>query len=191
MVLAAEPIDDSQLTQLGLNLITKCGILPDGCREWRLKLAASQTWANFKIHFALQDRDRQEKATAASSGYSGAVLAVQPIAPPVVSGAPLYLSISALASTFLPSGTELVALLTEPTKSCAAATNIAKPPSNPVKPTVRRHCCTHGSTTNSSHSSATCCTKAPGQIDTATWRNKQGGNATTNVPPARRSKPSE
>jgi hypothetical protein len=190
-VLAAEPIADSQLTRLGLTLITKCGMMPDGCREWRLKPAASQTWANFKIHFALHDRDRQETATAASSGYSGAVLAVQPIAPPVVSGAPLDSSIAALAATVLPSGAELVALLTELAKFRAAATNNAKPTSNPVKPTARGYCWTHGSTTNSSHSSATCRNKAPGHIDTATWRNKQGGNATTYVPPVRRAKPSE
>jgi hypothetical protein len=184
-VLAAEPIADSQLTRLGLNLITKCGMMPDGCREWRLKPAATQTWANFKVHFALQDRDRQETATATSLGYSGAVVVVQPIvAPPDSSNA-------ALAATVLPSGAELVALLTELAKFRAAAATTAKPPSNPVKPAARGYCWTHGSTTNSSHSSATCRNKAVGHIDTATWRNKQGGNATTYAPPARRAKPSE
>jgi hypothetical protein len=81
-LLAAEPIADSQLTRLGLNLITKCGIMPDGFREWRLKPAATQTWANFKVHFALQDRDRQETATATYLGYSGAVVVVKPIVAP-------------------------------------------------------------------------------------------------------------
>jgi hypothetical protein len=41
-VLEAEPIADSQLTRLGMNLITKCGMMPDGCREWRLKPAATR-----------------------------------------------------------------------------------------------------------------------------------------------------
>jgi hypothetical protein len=31
--LAAEPIADSQLTRIGLQLISKCGMFPDGCRE--------------------------------------------------------------------------------------------------------------------------------------------------------------
>jgi hypothetical protein len=33
-VLEAEPIADTQLMRLGLNIITKCGMFPDGCREW-------------------------------------------------------------------------------------------------------------------------------------------------------------
>jgi hypothetical protein len=50
-VLAAEPIADTQLTCIGLHLITKTGMLPDGCREWHLQAVANQTWAAFKSHF--------------------------------------------------------------------------------------------------------------------------------------------
>jgi hypothetical protein len=172
--LAAEPIADSQLVRIGQHLIFKTGLFPDGCREWRLKPDADQTWANFKTHFARHDRDRQETATSASAGYAGAV---QPTNPPETPDG------SACAVTALPSGPELIALLTE------LATLRKTQPANSTTPrsltSARGYCWTHGSTTNSTHTSATCKNKAPGHVDTATWRNKCGGNAQRYVPPNR------
>jgi hypothetical protein len=103
---------DTQLMRLYLNIITKCGMIPDGCREWRMKPVSAQTRAAFKTHFVMHDRDRLETATAASAGYHGAALAVGPVqsstaetilAPPAAT----------LAATVLPSGAELVVLITE------------------------------------------------------------------------------
>jgi hypothetical protein len=89
-------------------------MFPNGCCDWCLKPAATQTWANFKLHFNLQDCDRQETATAVYAGYSGAVLAVQPVVPPIVREAPApATSIAALAATVLRSGAELVAFLVD------------------------------------------------------------------------------
>ena len=175
--LAKEPIADSQLVRLGQTLVLKTGLFPDGCREWRLKADADQTWAAFKTHFARHDRDRLESATTASAGYAGAV---QPVLDPAPAGA-------ALAVTALPSGPELIALLTE-------LASLRKAQSGPTVPprtgsTARGYCWTHGSTTNSAHSSATCKNKAEGHVDTATWRNQCGGNATRYVPPTRRPAP--
>jgi hypothetical protein len=65
--------------RLSLKIITKCGMFPDGCREWRMKPVAAQTWAAFKTHFSMHDRDRLEMATAASTGYHSAALAVRPV----------------------------------------------------------------------------------------------------------------
>jgi hypothetical protein len=172
--LANEPIADSQMVRLGQTLLLKTGLFPDGCREWRLKPDADHTWANFKTHFARHDRDRIETTTTASAGYAGAV---QPILDPVPDGA-------ALAVTALPSGPELIALLTE-----LASLRKAQPgPTTPTRTasTARGYCWTHGSTTNSAHTSATCKNKAPGHVDTATWRNQCGGNSTRYVPPTRR-----
>jgi hypothetical protein len=172
--LAKEPIADSQMVRIGQHLIFKTGLFPAGCREWRLKPDADQTWAAFKTHFSRHDRDRQETATSASAGYAGAV---QPTAPtPTLDG-------SALAATALPSGPELLALLTE-----LAALRKGQTPGPPApRPTssARGYCWTHGSTANSAHTSATCKNKAPGHVDTATWRNKCGGNAQRYVPPTR------
>jgi hypothetical protein len=92
---------------------------------------------------------------------------------------------SALAISALPSGPELVALLAELAKLRAAATR--SPSSSTPRSTQRGYCWTHGSTANSAHTSATCRNKAPGHVDTATWRNKCGGCSTQYVPPSRRS----
>ncbi len=171
--LANEPIADSQLVRIGQSLIFKTGLFPDGCREWRLKSDDDQTWPNFKSHFARHDRDRLETATTASAGYAGAVQPV--IEAPTATG-------TALAATALPSGPELIALLTE------LAAFRKNQPTNSTRPTTQRgYCWTHGSTTNNAHTSATCRNKAPGHVDTATWRNKCGGNTQQYVPPTRRS----
>jgi hypothetical protein len=176
---AAEPIADTQLARMGHQLVLKSGMFPDGCREWRLKPAADQTWANFKTHFARQDLDRQETATSTSGGYNGTAFHVQATLP-ASDSTPTG---TALAATVLPSGPELIALLAELAQLRAAA----KTPATRTTPTsARGYCWTHGSTANSAHTSATCKNKLPGHIDSATWRNKQGGNVTAYVPPSRR-----
>lgn len=173
--LALEPVADSQLVRLGQTLILKTGLFPDGCREWRLKADADQTWAEFKLHFARHDRDRLETTTTASAGYAGAVQPVAPTPPP---------DGTALAATALPSGPELIALLTE-----LATLRQAKIPATRSASANRGYCWTHGSSSNSEHTSATCNNKAPGHVDTATWRNKCGGNEQKYVPRHRRSAP--
>jgi hypothetical protein len=156
-----------------------------------LQPTANQTWAAFKIHFARQDRDRIDTTTASSAGYSGAALAVVPVVVPSAPGtapsAPTDLLGAALAGTALPSGPELVALLTELAKFRAAAATRPTPTRAATTPGAQRgYCWTHGSTANAEHSSATCRNKAPGHVDTATWRNKHGGNPGNYTPPSRR-----
>jgi hypothetical protein len=113
---AAKPIVDSALARMGYQLILKTGMFPDGCRKWRLLPDANQTFAQQKIHFAYQDRDRIDPATTASAGYNGTVLHVQP-APPVpaptaIPGTALAaIDSTALAATVMPSGPVLIALL--------------------------------------------------------------------------------
>jgi hypothetical protein len=184
--LANEPIANTQLARMGQTLILKTGLFSDGCREWRLRPEPLQTWPEFKVHFARQERDRLETATTASAGYSGGVFAIQPVphpSIPPVSQPPTHLpeAPTANAVTPLPSGPELAALLAELARFRAAA----KP--SPTA-TTRGYCWTHGSTANTAHSSATCKNKADGHIDTATWRNKAGGNPNAYVPPSRRPK---
>ncbi len=177
--LAKEPIADSQLVRIGQSLIFKTGLFPDGCREWRLKPDADQTWNEFKTHFARHDRDRLETATTASAGFAGAVQPSEPT--PAPDG-------SACAATALPSGPELIALLTE-LATFRKNQSPGAPTARPVS-SSRGYCWTHGSTTNNAHTSATCRNKAPGHVDTATWRNKCGGNAQRYVPPTRTPAPS-
>jgi hypothetical protein len=174
---AAEPIADTTLSRMGYQLILKTGMFPDGCREWRLKPEVDQTWANFKIHFARQDRDRLETATAESSGYGTAFL-VRPGEPPSVPAPTIE---SALVATTLPSGDELVALLVE-LRQFRMMHQKQTTPTTPKSTGARGYCWTHGSSANATHTSLTCKNKAPGHIDSATWRNQQGGNPNQYAP---------
>jgi hypothetical protein len=166
-------------------MVTKTGMFPDGCRKWRLKSAAAQTWGDFKTHFARQDRDCVETTTASMAGYSDTafVVTAPSVAPPTDPLPPG----AALAATVLPSGPELVALLSELAAFRAAAARPATTATTPAPTTLptRGYCWTHGSTANNTHTSATCRNKAPGHVDHATWRNKQGGSSTSYVPPSR------
>jgi hypothetical protein len=176
---------------MGQSLINKTGMFADGCR-WRLLPEAQQTWATFKMHFARQERDRLETATTASAGYSGAAFAVTPsiavptppnnpdatLAPPT----PAFDG-AANAVAHTPTGAELAALIAELTR-LRAATRVPTPASNTTA--ARGYCWTHGSIANSAHTSATCRNRAEGHVDTATWRNKCGGNTGTFVPSSRR-----
>jgi hypothetical protein len=185
---AAEPIADTVLTRIGYQIIIKTGMFADGCRDWRLLPEANQTWAAFKTHFARQERDRHETATAASTGYSGTAFHVQAVGSP-----PPPSTNTALAATILPSGPELLALLVELRNLRASTKPTGTPtPSPPAasKHIARGYCWTHGSTANATHSSSTCKNKAPGHVDTATWRNQLGGNPNAYVPHSRRTDPS-
>jgi hypothetical protein len=177
---ALEPIADSHLAYMGYQLVLKTGMFTDGCRDWRMLPDANRTWANFKTHFARQDRDRLELATAATTGFGGNAFSLQHV--PVPTDEPPVAPSTAAAVTALPTGPALVALLVELRDLRLAATN-PPPKAPPAKSTAARgYCWTHGSTTNATHSSSTCKNKAPGHVDTATWRNQQGGNPNTYVP---------
>ena len=190
---AAEPIADSTLCRLAYQLVLKTGLFPDGCREWRLLTDAQQTWARFKIHFARQDRDRLETSTANTLGYGTAFHVRPPDAAHLVTSHDATLvpsqvaDGSALAATALPSGPELIALLLElrNLRAAAAKAPTAPAPNQKATPGPRGYCWTHGSSSNGAHTSATCKNKAPGHVDTATWRNQQGGNPAIYVPRSR------
>jgi hypothetical protein len=193
---AAEPIADTLLVRMGYQLVLKTGMFADGCRDWRLRPEADQTWANFQTHFARQDRDRLETTTTAGAGYTptayaavgSPALATIPAPPVVLPGAPS--SACALAAVpsgppCMPTGAELTALLSELRLLRAAAAKSGPSAASPLAG-ARGYCWTHGSTANGTHTSATCKNKASGHIDSATWRNKQGGNPNTYVPRSRR-----
>jgi hypothetical protein len=177
---ANEPIASTQLARMGLHLLVKTGLFPDGCREWRMKPDADQTWPQFKIHFARQDRDRQEIAATTTGTFSGTVNAVAP-APPAapVNPIPGHGSANAIVSP-LPTAAEYATLLAELAR--LRATN----PAPSARQPPRGYCWTHGSTSNATHTSATCKTPADGHVHTATWRNKCGGNPNTFIPATRR-----
>jgi hypothetical protein len=131
--LANEPIADTQLARMGQTIILKTGLFPDGCREWRLKPDAQQTWPNFKQHFARMERDRLETATTSTSGYSAAAFAASQV--PLPPDNPNDGAIN--AATMVPTAAELSALMSELTR--LRATVAAKPSSN-AAPVTRGYC---------------------------------------------------
>jgi hypothetical protein len=176
---ANEPIADSHLARMGYAIINQTGLFPDACREWRLLPDALQTWQPFKQHFARHERDRLELATTYTSGFTPTAHAIcLPIA--TTEPAPNDLTINAV--TKLPTGPEYAALLSELARLRLTATPRPAPPVT----IARGYCWTHGSTSNHVHTSATCKNRADGHIETATWRNKCGGNPNAFVPASRR-----
>jgi hypothetical protein len=166
---------------MGQALVLKTSLFPDGCREWRLTPDAQQTWANFKIHFARQERDRLETATTATAGYSGTAFATVSHPTPV----PPHGEAHAAAATITPAA--LADLLAEVSRLRLACTPV---PRTATPPVTRGYCWTHGSSTNASHASTTCKNRADGHMEAATWRNKLGGNPNAYAPAPRRSRTS-
>jgi hypothetical protein len=180
---------------MGQNMVHQTGMYPDACKAWRLMLEANQTWNAFKVHFANHDRDQLATMTA-SNAFTGTAFSAHPapsssaIQAPntaIVPTPPLDTMGTALAAYALPSGPELIALLAELAK--LRATVAAPAGTTTPKPAQRGYCWTHGSSANAAHTSATCKNKAPGHVDSATYRNKHGGNQLAYVPPVRRFSP--
>jgi hypothetical protein len=143
----------------------KCGMFPDGCRDWRLFHEAYQTWDRFKTHLAQQDRNRTKLATAANSGFNGTAFHLQ--GPISSSSPPIVTDNVACAATILPTGAELLTLLVK-LHNLRTTDKPSATPSPPINTSprpasvARGYCWTHVSTANAAHSSAICQIKAPG-----------------------------
>jgi hypothetical protein len=67
---------NTQIVNLAYSIIMATGHFEVACREWRLKIAADRTWANWKTHFAAAYNDLRETAiTTKTAGFHGAHLA--------------------------------------------------------------------------------------------------------------------
>jgi hypothetical protein len=169
-----EPIADATVARIGYNQILRTGLFGDACREWRLRDAVNQTYAEFVTHFKRQDRDRLESTTAGMSGYAAmtCVDIQQPTEPEQQVN-------SATSIT-----TDLAAILKELQLYRATAIPAQQPPPHIPSPTTTPmgYCWTHGSSKNTQHTSRTCTRKAEGHNDAATFRNKMGGSTKTWTP---------
>jgi hypothetical protein len=169
-----EPLVDSHVARLGYNLVLQTGLFPDACWDWRLKPFADCTFAAFQTHFWRMYMDFQEAATSGSAGFHGAANLAA-----AADNQPAPLSEHAILLT------ELAALWAQ-----LAAAVIAPPPAAPhmskrcAQHPARSYCSTHGSSDNTTHTSSTCCNKANGHRDEATFCNKLGGSThNQGVPP--------
>lgn len=158
-----EPITNTQVARLGYSIIFNTGLFTEACREWRLKPDAEQTFAILQTHFRRMDLDRLETTTTGTAGYHGANSIIQQPHAPV------------------PPTTEEVSLMMAELHLLRAqahqANNVAPPSYAPRQPPQQlSYCWSHGTSRNTSHTSATCRNKQPGHQDTATLSNPMGGS---------------
>lgn len=69
---ARSPYSQAQILNTAFLLIQKTGIFNKECRNWRKKLPADKTWANFKTFFkeAYDDYREDNQMTASHTGYN-------------------------------------------------------------------------------------------------------------------------
>jgi hypothetical protein len=170
-----DPPSEPRLVRLGYSIIQKTGLFEVACREWRYKPQVDKTFANLQLHFKKGDRDRQLTITSGTAGYHGAHnVAAQPTVPvpPVNEMAAMRLQIETLtaamaaASYAFPNAIPRT-VYTAPTMAATIATAATGTPT---------YCWTHGTSTNSRHTSATCMNPAEGHQTTATMENPMGGS---------------
>src|SRR5688500_7391048 len=65
------PYTPLQIAATTYNLMFQTGLVHEACQEWRHKLEANKTWANFKVSFANAHQEfRESQITANSGGYN-------------------------------------------------------------------------------------------------------------------------
>jgi hypothetical protein len=170
-----DPPSEPRLVRLGYSLIQKTGLFEVACREWRYKPTADKTFANLQIHFKRGDRDRQLTITSGTAGYHGAHHVAGPPpapAPQANEMAAMRVQIETLtaamaAASYAPPSAIPGTVYTAPTMAATIATAATGTPT---------YCWTHGISTNSRHTSATCMNPAENHQAAATMENTMGGS---------------
>lgn len=145
------PIPDVAAITLTLAMFEKSGLLTTTTQQWRVKPINTWTTAMFRVDFNLANTERIRQTTAAAAGYHGANHAT-PLPP----------------STAVSSNESANAATAVPPRAPVAHVNIDGG--------RMYYCWTHGLSTNSNHTSASCNRQAEGHQVTATVFNMQGGN---------------
>jgi hypothetical protein len=120
------------------------------CREWRQMDPRAKDWSVFKRHFKAADKDLRRMDTTGTAGLHGSAHSV------LTTITLLTTTQAALAASELALARALAQVSLSSGSTAASATNISAitPASSGAR--LRVYCCTHGHTTNSSHTSATC-----------------------------------
>ena len=63
---ARSPCVDAKITNKVFSALLKEDIFHDGVREWRRKSNDNKTWANFKLHFAVEMKECEKSNKLAS-----------------------------------------------------------------------------------------------------------------------------
>jgi hypothetical protein len=165
-----EPIADATAIRLVLTVLEKTGVFTYALDTWRNKPAPDHTMSNFRLHFRLENIERIRKATATSTGYHSANIAVVATTP-----APVSLT------------THHVAAIATPPHAAPQRQTTTKTIFVDGTDCRLYYCWTHGLGFSKNHTSSTCTNRTVGHIDTATFRNPQGGSnkVTMNTPRSR------
>lgn len=168
-VAGGAPISDIMIVQAAYNNIEATGLFTDDCKVWRNRDPVLKTYALLIEFFTRADLDRT-RVTASSAGYHVANSAV-------VATAAELLNLQAKVATLEKQ------LSNRPTNAqrraanaFAAAKLLAAGATGGGGGGKLSYCWTHGSSTNSRHTSATCKSKAEFHQDGATMENKMGGS---------------
>jgi hypothetical protein len=149
------PISAVMAVQAAYNNIEATGLFTNDCKVWRNKPAAEKTYALLKEFFTNADQDHT-RVTASAVDYHGANSATVATATELLS---LQAKVAALEKQ----------LCTRPPQQRTAMTT-----GNSTG--ALTYCHTHGISTNSSHTSATCKYKGPLHQDDATINDRMGGS---------------
>jgi hypothetical protein len=158
------------------DIIEKTGRFDIACREWRQMDSNAKDWSIFKRHFKAADKDLRRLDTTGTAGFHSSAHSVQ------TTSTLLTTTQAALAASELALARALVQVSLSSGSTDASAVNIsAITPATPGE-RPRGYCWTHGHTTNSSHTSATCNHPGEGHQANATASNAMGGNTDNFIP---------
>jgi hypothetical protein len=143
-----DPISDNTTMELTVQSLRQAGVYGHALQTWDDKSETEQTYANFKTHFSLQEKNRLRNLTAKAAGFNATACV-----PPAVHVIPPTDATAAAANT---SGTN-------------TKTNFV---SNEIQ---LFYCWTHGLSRNPAHTGSKCENKATGHKDCATVDNRMGG----------------
>jgi hypothetical protein len=156
-----EPIPDSVVTRIGLQLLDATGLIPEFCRDWRRLPEASKTLAKFRTFFGRQQLDWfLEQTNTQIAGYCGAPNSATSPEPELFSG-------MALSATRLEKVQKPLADSLATSAQCTVAAKGHR---------ARGYCWTHGHTSGTNHTSASCRFPRKGHQGEATAQNQMGGS---------------
>jgi len=156
---SSEPTALSQVLRIGYTLIANTGLFAEACREWRKIRDIDKNMDTFQVLFAEAEQDSSSLLTTASqagyhAGNATAVIATTPSAPAAAVPPPTEhaLAMARVQATADATQAQLATLI------AAMKTQTRNRPNN----SGTSYCRTHGHTTNSSHTSASCQKQADG-----------------------------
>jgi hypothetical protein len=144
-----DPISDNTTMELTLQALREAGVYAHALQTWDDKPEQDQSYANFKTHFTLQEKNRLRNITAKAAGFNATIQTPPP-------------------------GTHVI----PPNDATAAAADASGTTRNQAYTSngmALFYCWTHGLSKNPTHTSANCANKSEGHDDSATLENRMGG----------------